>query len=762
MIGAAGAITSPLELWGGIECTVNRVGDRYHDQLALTGHAERLDDLDRVAALGIRRLRYPLLWERVAPEDPLQLDWRWIDSRLGALRSLGIAPIAGLLHHGSGPAYSTLLDPEFPVRFATYARSVAERFPWLDAYTPINEPLTTARFCGLYGHWYPHARSDAAFAMALINQCRATVLAMRAVRAVNPAAQLIQTDDAGKTFSTPALAYQARFENHRRWLAWDLLCGLVDRGHPLWPYLKSAGSSTRDLEWFLEHPCPPDIVGLNYYVTSDRFLDEQIQRYPAGIAGGNGRDVYVDVEAVRACRAIPGHRAILNEAWRRYGRPVAVTEVHLGSTREEQMRWVLEAWNGAHSARRDGVDVRAVTAWALFGLMDWDSLVTRLDGHYEPGAYDVRGPRPRATALATLLTDLGSGREPVQPVFDSPGWWRRRGRFWVVPHQDPYPDSAPPRISSMRDAARAPRGTILVTGGGGTLATAFGRICGARGLGCEVLPKASLDITDPDALAAALASVRPWAIVNAAGYVRVDDAEADEHRCRRVNTVGPQRLAEACARQGVRLVCFSSDLVFDGAAARPYVESDDPAPLSAYGRSKADAEKAILAASPQALVVRTSAFFGPWDSANVVCRAAAAFAAGQVWRAAGDQRVSPTYVPDLVNAALDLLIDGADGIWHLANSGDVSWSELARLAAIALGYPDDLVEDCRTAALELPAPRPSYSVLGTERGQRLPPLDDALRRFVAERQSPLSTGQAGKPDDGNPDAEFRPHRGTAA
>jgi dTDP-4-dehydrorhamnose reductase len=747
--GVAGSsVASQLELWGGIECTVNRVGDRYHDQLDLTGHSGRLTDLDLVATLGIRRLRYPLLWERVAPSDPLRCDWRWIDSRLTALRSLGVAPIAGLLHHGSGPAHTTLLDPEFPARFARYAAGVAARFPWIDAYTPINEPLTTARFCGLYGHWYPHARADTAFVTALVNQCRATVLAMRAIRTLNPAAQLIQTDDAGKTFSTPALAYQARFENHRRWLGWDLLCGLVDRTHPLWPYLRSALPSTRDLEWLLDNPCPPDIVGLNYYVTSDRYLDEQVQRYPAGSAGGNGRDVYVDVEAVRACRGISGHRAILNEAWLRYRRPMAITEVHLGSTREEQMRWMLEAWNAAHSARRDGIDVRAVTAWALFGLTDWDSLVTRLDGHYEPGAYDVRGPQPRATALAALVTDMASGRELSQPVFDSPGWWRRPGRLWVVPHPETYPDTASLPIVSMRYAARSPRGTILITGGGGTLATAFARICAARGLGCEVLPRQSLDITDRQALAAALARVQPWAIINAAGYVRVDEAEADQEQCRRTNTLGPQRLAEACFRRGLRLLSFSSDLVFDGCLTRPYIESDTTTPLSAYGRSKADAERAVLAAHPQALMVRTSAFFGPWDSANVVYRAAAAFAVGQVWRAAGDQRIAPTYVPDLVNVALDLLIDGAHGIWHLANAGDVSWSEFARQTAHALGYRDHLVEECRTAALELPAARPSYSVLGTERGQRLPPLDDALRRYADERHDLR--------------CRLSPHRGTAA
>jgi dTDP-4-dehydrorhamnose reductase len=725
--------TPPLQLWGGVECTVNRVGDSYHDQLELTGHAGRIEDLQRVGALGIRRLRYPVLWERVAPADPLRPDWRWVDRRLARLRSLGIAPIAGLVHHGSGPAYSTLLGDEFAVQLATYARAVAQRFPWIDAYTPINEPLTTARFCALYGHWYPHAKSDAAFVRALLNQCRATVLAMRAVREVNPSAQLVQTDDAGKTFSTLRLAYQAQFENHRRWLAWDVLSGRVDRAHPLWSYLRNAAATAGDLEWFLDNPCPPDIVGLNYYLTSDRFLDEQVDLYPGVIPGGNGRERYADVEAVRACHAISGHRAILNEAWERYRRPVALTEVHLGSTREEQMRWLLEAWDSAHSARRGGVDVRAVTAWALFGLMDWDTLVTERNGHYEPGVYDIRGPEPRPTALAALLQNLVRGGEPIQHVFDSPGWWRRQGRLWVVPQHDTYPQGFPPKTSSMRYAPRAPRGSILITGGGGTLASAFARICASRGLRCDALSRAQLDITDGAAITAALQHYRPWVVVNAAGYVRVDDAEADEERCRLVNSVAPQQLAAICARRAVRLLCFSSDLVFDGRTSRPYIESDAVAPLSAYGRSKAAAEPAISAACPDALIARTSAFFGPWDEANVVYRAAEAFATAKPWRAPNDQRVSPTYVPDLVNVSLDLLIDGASGIWHLANDGDVSWSELARKAAVALGYPESMVDECVTAALGLAAVRPAYSVLGTERGQRLPPLDDALRRFISER-----------------------------
>jgi dTDP-4-dehydrorhamnose reductase len=249
----------------------------------------------------------------------------------------------------------------------------------------------------------------------------------------------------------------------------------------------------------------------------------------------------------------------------------------------------------------------------------------------------------------------------------------------------------------------------------------------------EALSREHLDIADAGSIAAALERLRPWAVVNTAGYVRVDDAEQDQERCARSNTLGPRLLAEACAQAGVRLVTFSSDLVFDGCAARPYVESDPVRPLSIYGRTKADGEVAVLSACPDALVVRTSAFFGPWDRWNVIHLAMEALASGRPWRAAADQRVSPTYVPDLVDTCLDLLIDGAAGLWHLVNAGDVSWAELARKAAAASGGAAELVEECTTAALGLPARRPAYSVLGTDRGQILPPLDSALARFFEER-----------------------------
>ncbi|MGB7925721.1 MAG: family 1 glycosylhydrolase [Pyrinomonadaceae bacterium] len=733
----------PLELWAGVECTVNRVGDEYLDQLELNGHASRVDDLDLFAALGVRTMRYPVLWERTAPGRLENADWSWADERLGRLRELGIQPIAGLVHHGSGPASTSLVDPAFPEKLARYARAVASRYPWIESYTPVNEPLTTARFSALYGHWYPHARDGLSFARALLTQCRAIVLAMRAIREVNPRARLVQTEDLGKTFSTRLLAYQAEFENERRWLTFDLLCGRVKRDHPMWAYFKWLGVRDEELEPFLDDACPPDIIGINYYITSERFLDQRLERYPASFHGGNGRHHYADVEAVRVCaEGAAGPRALLRETWERYALPIAVTEAHIGCASEEQIRWLKEVWDVAKSLRQDDVDIRAVTAWSLLGAYDWNSLLTRNEGHYEPGVFDLRAARPRPTAIARMLRDLASGRDHDHPVLNDPGWWRRLDRLLypsVRVRTRRANDTSALRVSTRSNTSRP----LLITGARGTLGSAFARLCQARGISYRLLTRREMDIADPVSVETALAEFEPWAIINAAGYVRVDDAERESALCRRENTDGPATLAAACARRRIALLTFSSDLVFDGAAQSPYVESDRIAPLCVYGQSKAEAEAHVLDALPGALVVRTSAFFGPWDDHNFVTIALRNLAARRPFVAASDATVSPTYVPDLVHASLNLLIDGESGIWHLANPGAVTWAELARLAANLAALDASLIDARPTKQLGLAAPRPLYSVLGSERGWLLPPLENALSRYLHERQLPLRSRKAG-------------------
>ena len=727
-----------LALWGGVECTVNRVGDRYHHQLERSGHAERPEDLERFAGLGIRALRYPVLWERVAPNGLESADWRWTDERLGRLRELGITPIVGLVHHGSGPRDTSLVDPAFPERLAAFARAVAERYPWVTHYTPVNEPMTTARFSGLYGYWYPHGVDERTFAQALLTQVRAVVLAMRAIREVRPDALLVQTEDLGKTHSTRALAHQAEFENERRWATWDLLCGRLGPGVRMWHHLQWAGMSQEEVDWFAENPCPPGLLGVNHYQTSERFLDERLDRYPARTHGSNGLQTYADVEAVRvSAPGVAGPYGLLGETWGRYGLPMAVTEAHLGSTREEQIRWLVEVWDAARAARIAGADVRAVTVWSLLGAFDWTSLLTREDGTYEPGAFDVRAPAPRPTAITQVARDLAAGRRPRHPALAGRGWWGRREKRLLYAASRPYLPVADWR-GRRRSAAQRP---ILISGATGTLGQAFARLCDHRGLAHVVVSRQEMDVAAPESVAAALEKYRPWAAINAAGYVRVDAAEQDAERCFRENAAGPAVLAAECATRGIQLVTFSSDLVFDGGKGEPYVESDTPAPLNVYGASKAEAERRVLAALPDrhalgapagALVVRTSAFFGPWDAHNFVTLALSRLAAGLPFEAANDQVVSPTYVPDLVHACLDLLIDGEQGLWHLANEGAVTWLELAERAAVAAGVSAECLEGRSTAELGLAAARPRYGALGSERGWLLPSLDVALGRYLMD------------------------------
>lgn len=704
-----------LELWAGVECSVVRVGDVYRNQIVETGHAERLADLDLLAGLGVKTLRYPIIWDMIAPDAPDTCDWRWTDARMARLRQLGIRVIAGLVHHGSGPRYTNLLDPLFPEKLARFAGQVAARYPWIDMWTPVNEPLTTARFSCLYGHWYPHHRDFSSLLRATVIQCRAIALAMQAVGKITPNAQLVQTEDLGRSFSTPMLAYQAAHENERRWLSLDLLTGRVQ--HNTDHGLSDHGVPDCDLAELRDGLGMPDIIGINHYLTSDRFLDDRTDLYPHLPIGGNGRHAYVDTEAVRVPEPDGqlGIGARLAEVWQRYGRPIAVTEAHNSCTREEQLRWFADIWETAQSLRDAGADIRAVTLWSVFGAVDWASLLTRRDNQVEPGLFDMSGPAPRPTLLAQAAAQITQSGNFHHPVLDTPGWWARGDRF--IPGEIETPQSRPRRTATP----------LLITGATGTLGRAFARICAQRGIDHIITARSELDITNFQAIDAAMTRLRPWAVVNAAGFVRVAEAGPMADQCFAENAHGPECLAKACALRGVPLVTFSSDLVFDGGHNRPYLETDQTNPLCPYGESKSAAERLVSAAWDKSLIIRTSAFFGPWDRYNFVWNTLHQLHRGNAVIASAQEKISPTYVPDLVHAALDLLLDGEKGIWHLANQGKVSWYDLARDIARQAHLDVGLIQTAQESA-------PRCTALSTSRGLMLPPLDQALAAYSASNE----------------------------
>ncbi|HYG01019.1 MAG TPA: family 1 glycosylhydrolase [Chryseosolibacter sp.] len=423
--------TNIPELWGGIECSFNRVNNRYFDQLQYAGHYNRIEsDIEAFASTSVRAMRYPVIWERLQPSLNTSISWQQTAIALNALRRRKINPIAGLVHHGSGPRYAEVRNETFPLRLASFAKMFAAEFPWVEYYTPVNEPLTTARFSGLYGLWFPHKRNDSAFVKILLNELKGVVLAMKAIRQINPDAKLIQTEDLAKIYSTPLMKYQADFENERRWLTFDILCGKLKPGHALWWYFTKYATTENDLFFFVDNPCSPDIIGLDYYPTSERYLDENIDKYPPERHGHNHRHRYADVEALRVKHDFDsGAFVLIKEVWDRYHLPIAITEVHINCDHENQIRWFAEIRNTCRQLMALGVDIRAITAWAMMGSFGWNRLLTVDGGDYEAGAFGLRDGELVATPLASYLRQLSQDPEFIHPAEQYPGWWKQPSRL---------------------------------------------------------------------------------------------------------------------------------------------------------------------------------------------------------------------------------------------------------------------------------------------------------------------------------------------
>lgn len=425
------------EVWGGIECSYNRVQSRYFDQLAYSGHYDRIeDDIEKFSQLGIKAMRYPVIWERLCPTQNATIDWSATDRALKLLREKNIEPIVGFVHHGSGPKYANFATAKFASGLEQFARQVSQRYPWVKYYTPVNEPLTTARFAGLYGLWHPHKRNDKAFVSILLNEMKAIVLAMRAIREINPEARLVQTEDLAKIYSTPFMAYQAKFENSRRWLTYDILCGRLNDRHPLWRYF-SKYAAQDDLAFLQQNPCPPDILGLDYYATSERYLDENLARYPAHTHGHNHRHKYADVEAVRIRLNEPsGIKVLLEEAWERYKLPMVLTEVHINCDYDNQVRWFGQIRNACSELLQQGVNIKALTTWAMLGSFGWNRLLTEAGGLYESGAFDVSSGVPVGTPLADYIQRLAVDPLFIHPAMQEDGWWQQDERF-IFEYREP-------------------------------------------------------------------------------------------------------------------------------------------------------------------------------------------------------------------------------------------------------------------------------------------------------------------------------------
>lgn len=256
---------------------------------------------------------------------------------------------------------------------------------------------------------------------------------------------------------------------------------------------------------------------------------------------------------------------------------------------------------------------------------------------------------------------------------------------------------------------------VILLGGSGLVGSALKRAAPADAQ-VDAPTHAALDVTDVAALASYIAAQRPEWIVNAVGFTATDDAERNPDRARALNTALPQSLVMRAREHGARVVHFSSDYVFGGARRTPWREDDAPAPLSVYGVSKAEGDRAVLEGDVGALVLRPSWIFGDgprcfpkrmWERAR----------AGQTSRVVADQHGAPTHADDLAAWTWALMRLGADGLFHATNAGETTWAEIAQRVYDRAGMPTG-VTPVSSAEWGAAAMRPAYSVLDCAKLER--------------------------------------------
>jgi dTDP-4-dehydrorhamnose reductase len=276
---------------------------------------------------------------------------------------------------------------------------------------------------------------------------------------------------------------------------------------------------------------------------------------------------------------------------------------------------------------------------------------------------------------------------------------------------------------------------LLVTGARGLLGTELVACAAARGHDVIATGRAELDVTSADDVRRTVEAERPAAVVHLAAYTAVDGAEADAEAARTTNAGGSRNVAAAAARAGAVVAYVSTDYVFDGAKHAPYLPDDAPRPLSVYGATKLEGERAVLAAAADALVVRTSWLYGA-AGRNFVTSILKRAERGEDLRVVDDQTGAPTWARHTAGGIVELLEKDVRGVWHLADRGACTWLELAR-EALRLRGVDAPVAGVSSAEWGAAAARPAFSVLDVKAteallGRSMVPWREALARFLDE------------------------------
>ncbi|MBV9884515.1 MAG: family 1 glycosylhydrolase [Sphingomonadaceae bacterium] len=369
--------------------TINQGRTRI-DQMEVCGHYRHWKlDFDCVEELGIQFLRYgPPLHQTYA--GPGRYDWEFADLALEELKRRDITPILDLCHFGVPDWIGNFQNPDFPQLFALYAAAFAERYPWIQLYTPVNEMFICAVFSAKYGWWNEQLTSDASFVTALKHIVKANVMAMIEILKRRPDAIFIQSESSEYFHAdSPAAIGAAEHYNQWRFLSLDLNYGRrVDSD--MYEYLLDNGMSREEYRWFLDHRLKQHcILGNDYYITNEHRVFE------------NGEST--------ASGEVFGYAEITRQYYDRFGLPVMHTETNMkeGPTGQEAVQWLWKEWANVLRIRNIGIPTVGFTWYSLTDQVDWDTALREQNGNVNPlGLYDLdRNIRAVGTAYKKLIAD---------------------------------------------------------------------------------------------------------------------------------------------------------------------------------------------------------------------------------------------------------------------------------------------------------------------------------------------------------------------
>jgi beta-glucosidase/6-phospho-beta-glucosidase/beta-galactosidase len=370
------------------------------DVLQLTKHTEYCrEDLKLAKLTGLDLMRYSAPWHSIERVKGVY-DWTWMDNALGCMYKLGIQPIMDPLHHTSFPEWleDGFANPDFVDSYLRFVTALAERYPWVNNYTVINEPFVTTWFCGKTGTWYPYKEGDHNFVPMILNVCEAIVRVSRMLVERIPNVQLIHVDASEKHRAHDAKSEPfAEFMNEMRFLVQDMVLGHVNEEHYLYRYLLEHGATEERLAWFLENPARIDVIGLDYYSHSELEWAESGRVFPGLLPDG-----FVSVA---------------KDYVNRFKLPVMLSETNIRGFVTDRLSWLkymveecerLEEW-----LKPQGVHFRGFCWYPFIDSTDWCSLLTQANCNVDPqGIFwlDCHTKRRNASELSDVFQALVRGQ----------------------------------------------------------------------------------------------------------------------------------------------------------------------------------------------------------------------------------------------------------------------------------------------------------------------------------------------------------------